>query len=79
MNIAYFKDMDSLYVEISPESPAHTWEAHAGIVLNMSEDGRVVGIEIEKASQTTNLDILKIGGFPGQVEVIDTNTSGTTH
>jgi uncharacterized protein YuzE len=79
MNIAYFKDMDSLYIEISPESPAHTWEAHAGIVLNMSEDGRVVGIEIEKASQATNLDILKIGGFPGQVEVIDTNTSGTTH
>ena len=79
MNIAYFKDMDSLYVEISPESPAHTWEAHAGIVLNMSEDGRVIGIEIEKASQATNLDILKIGGFPGQVEVIDTNTSGTTH
>ncbi len=79
MNIAYFKDMDSLYVEISPESPAHTWEAHAGIVLNLSEDGRVVGIEIEKASQATNLDILKIGGFPGRVEVIDTNTSGTTH
>ncbi|MHB1053994.1 MAG: DUF2283 domain-containing protein [Thiobacillus sp.] len=79
MNIAYFKDMDSLYVEISPESPAHTWEAHAGIVLNMSEDGRVVGIEIEKASQATNLDILKIGGFPGLVEVVDTNTSGTTH
>ncbi len=79
MNIAYFKDMDSLYVEISPESPAHTWEAHAGIVLNMSKDGRVIGIEIEKASQATNLDILKIGGFPGQVEVIDTNTSGTTH
>lgn len=79
MNIAYFKDMDSLYVEISPESPAHRWEAHAGIVLNMSADGRVVGIEIEKASQATNLDILKVGGFPGQVEVIDTNTSGTTH
>ena len=79
MNIAYFKDMDSLYVEISPESPAHTWEAHAGIVLNLSEDGRVVGIEIEKASQAANLDILKIGGFPGQVEVIDTHTSGTTH
>jgi uncharacterized protein YuzE len=79
MNIAYFKDMDSLYVEISPESPSHSWEAHAGIVLNLSEDGRVVGIEIEKASQATNLDILKIGGFPGQVEVIDTNTSGTTH
>ena len=79
MNIAYFKDMDSFYVEISPENPARSWEAHEGIVLNLSEDGRVVGIEIEKASQTTNLDILKIGGFPGQVEVIDKNKSGSTH
>ena len=79
MNIAYFKDLDSLYVEISPENPAQSWEAHKGIVLNLSEDGRVVGIEIEKASLATNLDILKIGGFPGQIEIIDTNTSGSTH
>ncbi|MEW6119407.1 MAG: DUF2283 domain-containing protein [Pseudomonadota bacterium] len=79
MNIAYFKDMDSLYVEISPENPARAWEAHEGIVLNFSEDGRVVGIEIEKASQVANLDILKVGGFPGMVEVIDKNTSGSTH
>ena len=79
MNIAYFKDMDSLYIEISAENPAQAWEAHEGIVLNLSEDGRVVGIEIEKASLATNLDILKIGGFPGQIEIIDKNTAGTTH
>jgi uncharacterized protein YuzE len=71
--------MDSLYIEISPENPAQAWEAHAGIVLNLSEDGRVVGIEIEKASTATNLDILKIGDFPGQVEIIDKNKSGSTH
>ncbi|MGA9164088.1 MAG: DUF2283 domain-containing protein [Thiobacillus sp.] len=79
MNIAYFKDMDSLYIEISPENPARAWEAHEGIVLNLSEDGRVVGIEIEKASQASNLGILKIGGFPSQIEIIDKNTSGSTH
>lgn len=79
MNIAYFKDMDSLYIEISPENPSQAWEAHEGIVLNLSEDGRVVGIEIEKASQMTNLDMLKIGNFPGIVEVIDKDQSGSTH
>ncbi|HUX29652.1 MAG TPA: DUF2283 domain-containing protein [Thiobacillus sp.] len=79
MNIAYFKGMDSLHVEISPENPAQAWEAHEGIVLNLSEDGRVVGIEIQRASQAANLDILKIGDFPGQVEIIDKNTSGSTH
>ncbi|WP_018076508.1 DUF2283 domain-containing protein [Thiobacillus denitrificans] len=79
MNIAYFKDMDTLYVEISPENPTQAWEAHEGIVLNLSEDGRVVGIEIERASLATNLDMLRIGGFPGQVEIIDKHSSGSTH
>ncbi len=79
MNIAYFKDMDSLYIELSPENPDHAWEAQPGIVINLSADGRPVGIEIEQASQATLLDILKIGGFPGQVEIIDKNTSGSTH
>jgi uncharacterized protein YuzE len=79
MNIAYLKDMDSLYIELSPENPDHAWEAQPGIVINLAGDGRVVGIEIEKASQVANLDILKIGGFPGQIEIIDQNTSGSTH
>jgi uncharacterized protein YuzE len=79
MNIAYLKDMDSLYIELSPENPDHAWEAQPGIVINLAGDGRVVGVEIEKASLATNLDILKIGGFPGQIEIIDKNTSGSTH
>jgi uncharacterized protein YuzE len=71
MNIAYLKDMDSLYIELSAENPAHAWEAHAGVVLNMSEDGRVVGIEIERASQQTDLRALRVGNFPGEVVVVD--------
>ena len=75
MNIAYLKDLDALYVELSPENPAHAWEAHPGIVLNMSEDGRVIGIEIEHASQQSDLRGLRIGNFPGQVVIVD----GQTH
>ena len=71
MNIAYFKDMDSLYIEISPENPAQAWEAHEGIVLNMSEDGRVVGIEIEQASTRVDMGMLRIGNFPGEVHTIE--------
>lgn len=71
MNLAYFKDRDSLYFELSPENPAHAWEAHAGVILNMSEDGRVVGIEIENASQQTDLRALRVGDFPGQVITVD--------
>ncbi len=71
MNLAYFKDRDSLYIELSPEDPAHTWAAHAGVVLNMSEDGRVIGIEIERASQQTDLRTLRVGDFPGEVVAVD--------
>ncbi|TCS73816.1 uncharacterized protein YuzE [Sulfuritortus calidifontis] len=71
MNIAYFKDTDSLYIELSPEDPAHAWEAHEGVVLNMSADNRVVGIEIEQASLKANLNMLRIGNFPGEVHTVE--------
>lgn len=71
MNIAYFKDRDTLYIELSPEDPVHAWEAHTGVVLNMSEDGRVIGIEIEHASQQTDLRALRVGDFPGEVVAVD--------
>jgi uncharacterized protein YuzE len=75
MNLAYFKDMDSLYIELSPENPAHAWEAQEGVVINLSEDGRVVGIEIEHASEKTDLRALRVGNFPGEVVAVD----GATH
>ena len=70
MNIAYFKDLDTLYIELSPENATQAWEAHASVVLNLSEDGRVVGIEIEHASKQTNLDLLRVGNFPGEVHAV---------
>lgn len=75
MNIVYFKDMDTLYIELAPESATQAWEAQTGIVLNLSEDGHVVGIEIEHASKKTNLDLLRVGNFPGEVHAV----SGAAH
>ena len=71
MNIAYLKDIDSLYIELSPENPTQAWEAHAGLILNLSADGRLVGIEIERASQQSDLRALRVGNFPGQVVAVD--------
>ncbi len=75
MNLAYFKERDSLYLELSPEDPVHAWEAQEGIVINLSEDGRVVGIEIEHASGRADLSLLRVGNFPGEVHAVD----GATH
>jgi uncharacterized protein YuzE len=75
MNLAYFKDSDSLYLELSPENPVHAWEAQQGIVINLAEDGRVVGIEIEHASRMTDLSMLRVGDFPGEVHAV----AGSAH
>ena len=79
MNFVYFKDIDSLYLELSPENAEHAWEAHPGVVLNLAADGRLVGIEIERASEKSRLDLLKVANFPGQIEVIDRSQSDSTH
>jgi uncharacterized protein YuzE len=70
MNIAYFKETDSLYFELSPEDAAHSWEAQEGVVINLSADGRVIGIEIEQASQKADLTLLRVGNFPGEVHAV---------
>lgn len=75
MNLAYFKDMDSLYIELSPEDPAHAWEAQEGVVINLSGDGRVVGIEIQEVSRKTDLSLLRVGNFPGEVHAVE----GSSH
>jgi uncharacterized protein YuzE len=75
MNLAYFKDTDSLYLELSPEDAAHAWEAQEGVVINLSADGRVIGIEIEHASQKADLSLLRVGNFPGEVHAV----AGSAH
>lgn len=70
MNIAYFKESDSLYFELTPEDAAHAWEAQDGVIINLSADGRVIGIEIEHASQKTDLSLLRVGNFPGEVHAV---------
>ena len=74
MNIAYFKDVDILYFEVLPQTAAHSWEAQPGVNINMSEDGRIVGIEIENASDRVDMSVLRVGNFPGIVH----SAKGTT-
>jgi len=71
VNLAYLKDRDSLYIELAPEDPTHAWEAQEGVIINLSEDGRVIGIEIEHISQKADLSMLRVGDFPGEVHAVE--------
>lgn len=55
MKFRYYRETDSLYIELSDHSGADAKEAAPGVVLDFDEDGRLVGIDIDQASRLTNL------------------------
>ena len=55
MKVKYDKEVDILYICLSNEPVNESDESKPGIVIDYSEDGNVVGIEILDASKKTSL------------------------
>jgi uncharacterized protein YuzE len=68
MKIEYFKDTDTLYIELLEESATMQKEIRKNFVLDLAPDGRVVGIEIEHASEEVKVKNLLAIAIP-DVEV----------
>ena len=51
MKIRYDKEVDALYIDLLDLPSLESEEIAPGIILDFSEDGRVVGIEVLNASQ----------------------------
>ena len=68
MKMKYFKDTDSLYIDLSESPSAESTEVAEGIVLDYDREGRLVGIDIDNASNKVNLDRLIVSSLPGKVE-----------
>lgn len=51
MKIRYDKEVDALYIDLLDLPSLESEEIAPSIILDFSEDGRVVGIEILNASQ----------------------------
>ena len=58
MKLIYDKDTDSLYIDLIDRPSADSLEAVDGIVLDFDAEGRLVGIDIEQASQKIELERL---------------------
>ena len=53
MKLNYYPETDSLYIDLSDRTSVESREVSAGVVLDY--EGRVVGIDIDHASQTVDL------------------------
>ncbi len=64
MIIQYYSDTDMLYIELADGVSTESEEAASGIVLDFDENGRVIGIEIEDASNLIDLSRLELRALP---------------
>jgi uncharacterized protein YuzE len=70
MRLSYDRETDSLYIDLSERASVDSREVTEGVVLDYDEAGRLVGIDIEHASERTALGRLVLDSLPGDVERI---------
>ena len=64
MKFHYYPDTDSLYIELSEKPSADSTEVAPGVVLDLDEEGQLVGIDIDHASQIADLSTLEAKSLP---------------
>ena len=68
MKVNYFPETDSLYIDLSERPSVESREISEGVVLDYDETGRLVGIDIDNASEKVQLQQLVVSKFPAAVE-----------
>ena len=64
MKFKYYKDTDSLYIDLSEKKSVDSREIAPDIILDFDIKGHLVGIDIDHASKHVNLSRLEAGGLP---------------
>lgn len=68
MKIEYFPETDTLYIDLADRPGVDTREIEEGIVLDVDENGRAVGLDIDQASRHLNLKTLNLSRLPFEVQ-----------
>ncbi|MBD3385619.1 DUF2283 domain-containing protein [candidate division KSB1 bacterium] len=70
MKIKYYKDTDSLYIDLSSKTSVESKEISEGIILDYDSDGNIVGIDIDNASKKIDLKEVILSKIPAEIEMI---------
>ena len=68
MKLNYYKDTDSLYIDLSSKHSAESREVSEGIVIDYDSDGHIAGIDIDNASHKVDLKEVSLHKLPSEVE-----------
>lgn len=64
MVFQYYRDSDMLYIKLAEGVSTESEEVAEGVVLDFDERNRVIGIEIEDASNFIDLSRLEVLALP---------------
>jgi uncharacterized protein YuzE len=70
MQLNYFPETDSLYIELADHPSVESREVSKGIVIDYDANGNLVGIDIDNASTKVDMGILKLSNLPAKVETV---------
>ena len=68
MKLQYYKDTDSLYIDLSENPSVESREVSEGVVLDYDTHGNLVGIDIDNATSKVALERLVVSSLPGSIE-----------
>jgi uncharacterized protein YuzE len=70
MKVNYYRETDSLYIDLSERQSVERREISEGVVLDYDDAGKLVGIDIDNASTKVELGKLVISKLPATIETI---------
>lgn len=70
MKLNYYKETDSLYIDLSEKTSVESKEVSEGVVLDYDAEGALVGIDIDNASKKIQLKELILSRLPSNIHTV---------
>lgn len=70
MKLNYYKETDSLYIDLASKPSKDSREISEGIVLDYDADGNITGIDIDNASGKIDLREVVLSKLPSEREAL---------
>jgi len=68
MKLNYYSETDSLYINFSEQPSVESLEISEGVLLDYDAEGKLVGIDIDNASNKVEMEKLILSKIPGKIE-----------
>jgi len=64
MKLHYYEDTDSLYIDLAAALSSDSKEISDGVVVDYDEAGKIVGIDVQHASERIDLSSIELAHLP---------------